>query len=283
MRRKIVILLKGYPRLSETFIAQELLGLERAGLDLVLVSMRRPTDKKRHPVHDEIRAPVVYLPEYLHEEPLARGQGRSAGPAPRPASGARSRDLSRSAPRLTRNRVRRFGQALVLAAEWPKDAGWLHAHFIHTPASVATYASRITGIDWTCSAHAKDIWTSADWELEEKLRHGPLGRDLHAFRLRTSARSGRGAGPRASQLSRSRPRPVWPFRANARTPTGPIPASRSSSSASAGRSKRKDTIRCWRRSLCCRPASHGGSSISAAAKSFPSSRSWRRGWALRTA
>ncbi len=68
--KKIVVLLKGYPRLSETFIAQELLGLERAGHELELVAMRRPTDKKRHPVHDEIRAKVWYLPEYLHEEPL---------------------------------------------------------------------------------------------------------------------------------------------------------------------------------------------------------------------
>ncbi len=33
-RRKTVVVLKGYPRLSETFIAQELLGLERAGIDL---------------------------------------------------------------------------------------------------------------------------------------------------------------------------------------------------------------------------------------------------------
>ena len=170
-RRKVVILLKGYPRLSETFIAQELLGLERAGLDLVLVSMRRPTDKKRHPVHDEIRAPVVYLPEYLHEERWRVVKAALLGLL-RPGFW---RALARFIPDLrrdpTRNRVRRFGQALVLAAEWPKDAGWLHAHFIHTPASVATYASRITGIDWTCSAHAKDIWTSADWELEEKLRH----------------------------------------------------------------------------------------------------------------
>lgn len=68
--RKIVVVLKGYPRLSETFIAQELLGLERAGFDLILVALRRPTDAKRHPVHDEIKAPVHYLPEYLHEEPL---------------------------------------------------------------------------------------------------------------------------------------------------------------------------------------------------------------------
>ena len=70
---------------------------------------------------------------------------------------------------MTRNRVRRFGQALVLAAEWPKKARWLHAHFIHTPASVTAYASLILGIPWTASAHAKDIWTSADWDLQGKL------------------------------------------------------------------------------------------------------------------
>jgi glycosyltransferase involved in cell wall biosynthesis len=168
-RRKIVVVLKGYPRLSETFIAQELLGLERAGLELVLVSMRRPTDAKRHPVHDEIRAPVVYLPEYLHEEPGRVFRAFIAGLS----RGGFWRALARFAADLphdfTRNRVRRFGQALVLAAEWPADAGWLHAHFIHTPASVTAYASQILGIPWTCSAHAKDIWTSSDWDLQGKL------------------------------------------------------------------------------------------------------------------
>ena len=34
---------------------------------------------------------------------------------------------------------------------------------------IAAYASLITGIPWTCSAHAKDIWTSPSWELEGKL------------------------------------------------------------------------------------------------------------------
>ena len=67
---KVAIFLKGYPRLSETFIAQEILGLQKAGLDLELVSLRHPTDTKRHPVHEEIKAPVKYLPEYVHDEPM---------------------------------------------------------------------------------------------------------------------------------------------------------------------------------------------------------------------
>jgi glycosyltransferase involved in cell wall biosynthesis len=169
MRRKIVVVLKGYPRLSETFIAQELLGLEQAGFELALVALRRPTDNKRHPVHDEIRAPVLYLPEYLHEEPGRVLSGLLAGLA-RPGFWRALRAFAADLPReFTRNRFRRFGQALVLAREWPDGGEWLHAHFIHTPASATRYASLMLGIAWTCSAHAKDIWTSADWELREKL------------------------------------------------------------------------------------------------------------------
>lgn len=168
-RPKIVVVLKGYPRLSETFIAQELLGLEKAGFELALVALRRPTDRKRHPIHDEIRAPVCYLPEYLHEEP-ARVLRALAACLPKPGFwrglAALLADFLRDP---TRNRLRRFGQAMVLVAEWPRGGEWLHAHFIHTPASVARYAGMIGKTPWTCSAHAKDIWTSPEWELAGKL------------------------------------------------------------------------------------------------------------------
>jgi len=65
-----VFILKGYPRLSETFIAQEIRALEQRGIPIEIVSLRHPTDKYRHPVHREIAAPVSYLPEYLYQEPL---------------------------------------------------------------------------------------------------------------------------------------------------------------------------------------------------------------------
>ncbi|MEM7290960.1 MAG: colanic acid biosynthesis glycosyltransferase WcaL, partial [Pseudomonadota bacterium] len=68
--RNIALVLKGYPRLSETFIAQEILELERAGFEIDLVSLRHPTDKKTHPVHGEIKARKHYLPEYILDEPL---------------------------------------------------------------------------------------------------------------------------------------------------------------------------------------------------------------------
>ncbi len=169
MPGKIAVVLKGYPRLSETFIAQELLELERAGLDLTLISLRHPTDKSRHPIHSEIKADVRYLPEYLHDEPVRvlKAWWSCRGlPGYRAALRTFFGDLKRD---LTRNRIRRFGQALVMAHELPGDTQWIYAHFIHTPASVAYYTHIMKAVPWSISAHAKDIWTSPDWELGEKL------------------------------------------------------------------------------------------------------------------
>jgi glycosyltransferase involved in cell wall biosynthesis len=167
--RRLGIVLKGYPRLSETFIAQEIRELEKAGFDLEIISLRHPTDKSVHPAHREIKAPVGYLPEYLHQEPLrvfrAWLKARRM-PGYRHAFGAFIRDLRRD---FNRNRVRRFGQGMVIAAEYAGGLGFLYVHFIHTPASASRYGAIISGLDWAVSAHAKDIWTTPGWELAEKL------------------------------------------------------------------------------------------------------------------
>ena len=167
MSRGIAVVLKGYPRLSETFIAQELHGLERCGFTLRLVSLRHPTDTTTHPIHDEIEAPVSYLPEYLHHEPLRVLRALACGG--RPAFWSCSRFGATFSRDFTRNRFRRFGQGCVLAAEFPTEVRRLYAHFIHTPPAVTRYAGLITGLPWSCSAHAKDIWTSPDWELKQNL------------------------------------------------------------------------------------------------------------------
>lgn len=169
MINKVALVLKGYPRLSETFIAQEIKALEQRGLQIQLVSLRHPTDTYVHPIHQEIKAPVTYLPEYLHHEPwrVSKALVKWVG------KGVFWRlvkvwwqDFKRD---KTRNRLRRLGQALVLARELPTETQWLYAHFIHTPGSVTRYTSLLTGLPWSCSAHAKDIWTTPQWELSEKL------------------------------------------------------------------------------------------------------------------
>src|SRR5579872_1666713 len=65
----IAVVVKCWPRLSETFIAQEVAGLEARGLRLVIYSLRLPTDPAIHPVHARVKAPIAYLPEYLRNDP----------------------------------------------------------------------------------------------------------------------------------------------------------------------------------------------------------------------
>ena len=169
MPNRVAILVKGYPRLSETFIAQEILALERLGLPLEIVSLRHPTDTRVHALNRAILAPVRYLPEYLYQEP-----GRVLSAMARLVLRRRFwrllrvwlGDLRRD---CTANRGRRLGQAWVLAAELPADVDWLHVHYLHTPASVARYTALLRDLPMSISAHAKDVWTIPAWEKREKI------------------------------------------------------------------------------------------------------------------
>jgi len=168
-KKRIGVVLKGYPRLSETFIAQEILELERAGFDLSIISLRHPTDKHTHPVHAEIKAPKYYLPEYIYQELFRVWWAK--------INCTFKLGFWKTLPVFFKdwlrdpsaNRVRRWGQAMVLAHEYANDCDHIYAHFLHTPCSVARYAALISGKSFSISAHAKDIWTSPEWEMREKL------------------------------------------------------------------------------------------------------------------
>lgn len=169
MPPRLAVVVKGWPRLSETFIAREVLALERLGLDLLIVSLRQPTDPTVHDLHRAVRARVLYLPEYVYREPLRVLRALLVGlrlPGFRRALAIWLKDLLRDP---TANRGRRFAQALVLAAELPPDRDWLHIHYLHTPASVGRYAALLRELPFSLSAHAKDIWLTPEWEKREKL------------------------------------------------------------------------------------------------------------------
>jgi glycosyltransferase involved in cell wall biosynthesis len=171
----LAVVVKGWPRLSETFIAQELKALEDRGVAFDIWSLRRPTDRKRHPIHTQLRARVRYLPEYLLNEPLRVLRGLSAASKQkgfRRALHVWFDDFTRD---FSFSRIRRFGQACVMAAEAPAETRLIYAHFMHTPGSVARYAATMLGIGWGFSAHARDIWTIPDWEKREKMASARFG------------------------------------------------------------------------------------------------------------
>lgn len=61
---RIAYTLKTYPRFSETFIVNEILELERQGVDVRIYSLGKPDDGRFHPSLARVKANVVYVPQY---------------------------------------------------------------------------------------------------------------------------------------------------------------------------------------------------------------------------
>jgi glycosyltransferase involved in cell wall biosynthesis len=57
----LVVVLNGFPRLSETFVLQELLALERQGARLQIFALTRPEEAVRHEAIARLRTEVEYL------------------------------------------------------------------------------------------------------------------------------------------------------------------------------------------------------------------------------
>jgi glycosyltransferase involved in cell wall biosynthesis len=177
---EIGYILKSYPRMSETFIANEIYLLEQLGLKLRLFSILDRRDPQRHAVVDAIRAPVEYLPQVtpLNEAPFFAWLSRN-GPKffgghwrllkARPVNYARTmleairlafKHRRASWRRPETSFIKEFLQAgaiaqAVLAAGTIRH---LHAHFCHSATTVAMFVSRLCGLPFSFTAHAKDIY-----------------------------------------------------------------------------------------------------------------------------
>jgi len=166
------MILKGYPRISETFISNEILLLEKLGFPIHLFSMRRPRENFTHQSVNQIQAAVDYLPETLLR-PLPRLMYHNCLlAAQRPRIYARA--LKTAFRRFLRTRksatLKHLFQAGYLVQRLMPDRRviHLHAHFAHSPASVAMFTSILSGLPFSFTAHAKDIYTSDPRQLREK-------------------------------------------------------------------------------------------------------------------
>jgi glycosyltransferase involved in cell wall biosynthesis len=164
----LVVLVNGFPRLSETFVLHELLDLERRGLHLRVVALRRPEEIVQHQALENLRAPVEYLDDgtpwsrrlavrTAHAALLLR---RGASYLDGLADVLRSPDFSR--PRLA-------GAALLAHKLLRLGSPPLYVHFAHKPGTYGRFAARLAGVPYALSAHAKDIWLTAPEELKAKV------------------------------------------------------------------------------------------------------------------
>ncbi|HKF55886.1 MAG TPA: glycosyltransferase, partial [Blastocatellia bacterium] len=169
-QRTIAYIVKAWPRLSETFILNEIVSLEQRGVPIHIFSVREPDNGPSHKKVTQVRAKVTYL---------------ALRPHWKKAVAANLRLLCRQPGRYLRvlfqaitgraSRFQRFGPpwhffeaAYLVDVLSRSPADHLHAHFASTPTRVALFAHRLSGIPYTFTAHAKDIFVS----------------DLEAFRVK---------------------------------------------------------------------------------------------------
>ena len=166
-RGRICVVVHAWPRLSMTFVAQELVGLEQEGLGLWIATYGAP-DEIRHPIHDQLQADVHRLPKGKPEIGRLYRAWRKVRHNP---GYAKARKVFRSQLQMgsKRRQWRSFMRGIILAAELPQDIRAIYVHFIGSSATVARYASSISGLPLAASAHARDIWTSSEADIRGKL------------------------------------------------------------------------------------------------------------------
>jgi glycosyltransferase involved in cell wall biosynthesis len=169
----LVVVVNGFPRLSETFVLQELLELERQGARLHVVAIRRPDELVELEGIKRLQAEVEYLPDFAPEGPVRGLRMRL-----RVAHAA----LFLDAPKRYLNALGEIGSSpdfshltlrrSVLLAHRLLHLGSppLYVHWAHKPATIGRFAARLAGVPYGLSAHAKDIWLSPPAELARKVR-----------------------------------------------------------------------------------------------------------------
>ena len=176
----VAYVLKGYPRLSEIFITSEIYRLEQLGMKLRLAVIKSGDEIGTEGIVNRIQARPNYLPQTtsLSQTSLRRWLGlhlKDFLPA--------LRSVLRQKPlRSMRAGALAFGQAVRARrsfVSWPRklylkeflqavwiarllleagDVRHIHAHFSHGATTVAWLASIITGLPFSFTAHAKDIY-----------------------------------------------------------------------------------------------------------------------------
>lgn len=164
----LVVLVNGFPRLSETFVLQELLDLERRGLRLLVVALSRPAEIVGQEALGRLDAQVEYVPEKRAISRLRAARAHAALLRHGGRNYAAALAALIRAPDYSPGVIRR---AAVLASRLVRlGSPPLYIHFAHKPGTIGRFAARLAGVPYALSCHAKDIWLTSPDELTAKVR-----------------------------------------------------------------------------------------------------------------
>ncbi|MBI2875302.1 MAG: glycosyltransferase [Candidatus Tectomicrobia bacterium] len=152
---RVAYVLKRYPRLSQTFVVNEMLELQRQGVEVTIVALKDSGEEVVHEKSRALQASIYYFPPAsaipLEGWALRHHEGLSGEP--------RWLGLDALGGEETREEQVTWIQAALVAPLLKKlGIDHLHAHFATRAATAASFMSRITGIPYSFTAHARDIY-----------------------------------------------------------------------------------------------------------------------------
>ncbi len=180
----VVYIMSRFPLITETFILREMLELERQGLRLAVFPLLRARPKVRHAEVGRLKAEVHYTP--FLSLPIVQANLRQLLRAP-----GRYLRLLRRVLKGNLGSANLFVGALGI---FPKSvyfarlveelgAAHVHAHFATHPALAALVISELTGVGYSFTAHAHDIFLH-ERMLAEKIERARFVVSISEFNKR---------------------------------------------------------------------------------------------------
>jgi glycosyltransferase involved in cell wall biosynthesis len=180
--KQIGYLLRSYPRLSQTFILNEILALEKIGVSIQIFALTNPHEKVVQMQVDQVRAPVHYLDEAIQPRSLRNMLNENAQVAWLHLKGyvlslvyiAAHKGIDKGYTASSRwecflQAVHLIDLLVLNERRTGKKIDHLHAHFAHDPALIAYLVHGITGIPFSFTAHARDLYQVPEKVLTDRI------------------------------------------------------------------------------------------------------------------
>lgn len=151
----IAYVLRRFPKISETFVLNEILALEARGERVTIFSLMPTRDSRFHGDLGRLKASVVYVPGPSDVRALWRYNLRGLRAHPRSWLRALGRALRTGQPRMLWRLVQSGWVAERVRALRIRH---LHAHFATEATEAASLVADMTGLPFSFTAHAVDIY-----------------------------------------------------------------------------------------------------------------------------
>jgi colanic acid/amylovoran biosynthesis glycosyltransferase len=162
---RVAYVLKRYPCYSETFVVNEILAHEAAGLEIEIFALRPTLDTHFQDAIARVRAPVHHVSNEAVRTSRLWDELRAARDELPELGGALEEALDADVDDVRQ-------AALVAQAARARRIDHLHAHFASVATAVARMAGRFADLPYTFTAHAHDVFSDAvdPTDLARKIR-----------------------------------------------------------------------------------------------------------------